>query len=107
MAQSSKFKQVLIVAPASTGGNFEYVAIPRQGPLFLSGALKQHEGEYLYERRIWYEDRSGKIDPDKDLEDIDILMITALINEAPRAYEIARNAKLYHPDICLLGGGHI
>lgn len=94
-----------MVAPESTGGNFEYVAIPRQGPLFLSGALKQHEGEYLYERQIWYEDRSGKIDPDKDLEDIDILMITALINEAPRAYEIARNAKLYHPDICLLGGG--
>ena len=94
-----------MVAPRSTGGNFEYVAIPRQGPLFLSGALEQHKGDYLYEREIWYEDRSGYIDPDKDLEGIDILMVTALINEAPRAYEIARSAKAYHPDIRLLGGG--
>ena len=105
MPTSSKIKRVLMIAPRSTGGNFEYVAIPRQGPLFLSGALEQHKGDYLYEREIWYEDRSGNIDPDKDLEGVDILMVTALINEAPRAYEIARSAKAYHPNLRMLGGG--
>ena len=105
MSKSSRIKRVLMIAPRSTGGNFEYVAIPRQGPLFLSGALEQHKGDYLYEREIWYEDRSGNIDPDKDLEGVDILMVTALINEAPRAYEIARSAKAHHPDIRMIGGG--
>ncbi|MEE2700635.1 MAG: hypothetical protein VX800_00405 [Chloroflexota bacterium] len=37
-------KTVMPVAAQSTGGNFEYVAIPRQGPLYISGALKQREG---------------------------------------------------------------
>ncbi|MCZ6615241.1 MAG: cobalamin-dependent protein, partial [Chloroflexi bacterium] len=105
MPKSSRIKRVVMVAPRSTGGNFEYVAIPRQGLLFLSGALEQHQGDYLYEREILYEDRSGNIDPDKDLEGVDILMVTALINEAPRAYEIARDAKAHHPNIILLGGG--
>ncbi|MCZ6892330.1 MAG: radical SAM protein, partial [Chloroflexi bacterium] len=105
MPKSSRIKRVVMVAPRSTGGNFEYVAIPRQGLLFLSGALEQHQGDYLYEREILYEDRSGNIDPDKDLEGVDILMVTALINEAPRAYEIARDAKAHHPKIILLGGG--
>ena len=105
MVTSTKIKRVVMIAPRSTGGNFEYVAIPRQGLLFLSGALEQWEGEFLYERDIWYEDRSGLIDPDKDLEGADILMVTALINEAPRAYEIARSAKEHHPNIRLLGGG--
>jgi radical SAM superfamily enzyme YgiQ (UPF0313 family) len=101
----SKIKRVVLVQPASAGGNFEYVAIPRQGMLFLSGALAQWEGPHLYERDIWFEDRSGLMDPDSDLEGVDILMVTALINEAPRAYQIARLAKLHHPEIITIGGG--
>ena len=101
----SRIKRVVLVQPRSPGGNFEYVAIPRQGMLFLSGALAQWDGPYLYEREIWFEDRSGKIDPDKDLEGVDVLMISALINEVPRGYEIGRLAKEYHPDIITLGGG--
>ena len=101
----SRIKRVVMVQPASAGGNFEYVAIPRQGMLFLSGALAQWNGPYLYEREIWFEDRSGLMDPNKDLEGVDILMVTALINEAPRAYQIARMAKQYHPNIVTIGGG--
>jgi radical SAM superfamily enzyme YgiQ (UPF0313 family) len=101
----SRIKRVVLFQPASAGGNFEYVAIPRQGMLFLSGALAQWEGPNLYEREIWFEDRSGLIDPDKDLDGVDILMVTALINEAPRGYQIARLAKKYHPDIITIGGG--
>lgn len=98
-------RRVVLVQPESIGGNFEYVAIPRQGMLFLSAALKQWKGLYLYDTEIWFEDRSGKIDPDKDLHGVDILMITSLINEAPRAYEIGRLAKLYHPQLVTVGGG--
>ncbi len=102
----SKIKRVVMVQPASTGGNFEYMAIPRQGMLFLSTALGQWEdGPFLYEREIWFEDRSGLMDPDKDLEGVDILLVTALINEAPRAYQIARQAKLHHPNLVTIGGG--
>src|SRR5207245_10263864 len=101
----SRIKNVMLVAPRSTGGNFEYVAIFRQGTLFLSGALRDWQGPFLYDRQIWFEDRSGKIDPDKDLEGVDLLLVTALSNEAPRAYEIARDAKQYHPNIKTLGGG--
>ena len=101
----SKIKRVVLVQPKSVGGNFEYVAIPRQGMLFLSGALKQWKGPYLYDREIWFEDRSGGLDPGRDLEGVDILMVTALINEAPPAYEIARLAKLHHPEIITVGGG--
>lgn len=101
----SRIKRVMLVTPRSTGGNFEYVAIPRQGTLFLSGALKQWDGPFLYEREIWFEDRSGDIDPASDLDKVDILMVTALINEAPRAYEIAREAKEHHPDLIMIGGG--
>ena len=101
----SKTKRVLLLQPASTGGNFEYIAIPRQGMLFLSGALAQWNGPFHYEREIWFEDRSGLIEPEKDLKDVDILLVTALINEAPRAYQIARQAKEYHPEIVTIGGG--
>ena len=101
----SRIKRVMLVQPASAGGNFEYIAIPRQGMLFLSGALAQWESPYLYEREIWFEDRSGVIDPDKDLEGVDILMVTALINEAPRGYQIARLAKRHHPELITIGGG--
>ncbi len=101
----SRIKRVVLVQPRSPGGNFEYVAIPRQGMLFLSGALEQWDGPYLYDREIWFEDRSGKIDPDKDLDGVDVLMISALINEVPRGYEIGRLAKEYHPDIITVGGG--
>ena len=101
----SRIKRAVLVAPKSTGGNFEYVAIPRQGLLYLSGALKQWEGEYLYEREIWFEDRNGKINPDKDLAGADLLLITALINEAPRAYEITRSARAFHPELKIIGGG--
>ena len=94
-----------MVQPASAGGNFEYIAIPRQGMLFLSGALAQWEGPYVYERDIWFEDRLGRMDPNKDLDDIDVLMITSLINETPRAYEIARQAREFHPELVILGGG--
>ena len=101
----SRIKRVVLFQPASAGGNFEYVAIPRQGMLFLSGALAQWEGPYIYEREIWFEDRSGLMDPDKDLEGVDILMVTALINEAPRGYQIAKLAKQFHPEIITIGGG--
>lgn len=101
----SRIKNVLLVAPRSTGGNFEYVAIFRQGTLFLSGALRDWQGSFLYDRQIWFEDRSGRLDPDKDLDGVDLLLVTALINEVPRAYEIARQAKQYHPNIKTLGGG--
>ena len=101
----SKTKRVVLLQPASTGGNFEYIAIPRQGMLFLSGALAQWSDPFHYEREIWFEDRSGLIDPDKDLDGVDILMVTALINEAPRAYQVARQAKQYHPELITIGGG--
>ena len=95
-----------MVQPASAGGNFEYMAIPRQGMLFLSTALGQwEEGPFLYEREIWFEDRSGLMDPDKDLDNVDVFLVTALINEAPRAYQLARLAKMYHPDLITIGGG--
>ena len=98
-------RRVMMVQPASAGGNFEYIAIPRQGMLFLSGALAQWEGPYVYERDIWFEDRLGSMDPDRDLDNIDVLMITSLINETPRAYEIARQAREFHPELVILGGG--
>ena len=101
----SRVKRIILVQPESVGGNFEYVAIPRQGMLFLSGALKQWKGPFLYDTEIWFEDRSGRIDPDSDLDGADILMITCLINEAPRAYEIGRLAKLHHPELITIGGG--
>ena len=101
----SRIKRVVLFQPASAGGNFEYVAIPRQGLLFLSGALAQWEGPNIYEREIWFEDRSGLMDPDKDLEGVDIFMVTALINEAPRGYQIARLAKQFHPNLITIGGG--
>ena len=101
----SRVKRVVMIQPESVGGNFEYVAIPRQGMLFLSGALKQWQGPYLYDTEIWFEDRGAKLDPDKDLTGVDILMVTALINEAPRGYEIARLAKKYHPELIAIGGG--
>lgn len=102
---ASKMRRVVLIQPASTGGNFEYVAVPRQGMLFLSAALKQWKGRYLYEREIWFEDRCGRIDPHKDLEGVDALLVTCLINEAPRAFEIARDAKKHHPQIITVGGG--
>jgi radical SAM superfamily enzyme YgiQ (UPF0313 family) len=95
----------MLLQPASAGGNFEYVAIPRQGMLYLSSALAQWEGPFVYERDIWFEDRSGLIDLEKDLEGVDILMLTALINEAPRAYQVARQAKEFHPELITIGGG--
>ena len=101
----SKIKNVVLAQPRSPGGNFEYVAIPRQGLLFLSGALAQWNGPYLYDRLIWFEDREGKINPDNELEGVDILMISSLINEAPEAYELARRAKELHPEIISIGGG--
>ena len=100
-----KTKRVLLIQPESVGGNFEYVAIPRQGMLFLSAALKQWEGPFLYDTEIWFEDRSGRIDPNSDLDGVDILMVTALINEAPRGYEIAKLAKAHHPNLVTVGGG--
>ena len=58
MAQT---KRVVLLQPRSTGGNFEYVAIPRQGMLFLSSALERWserpDAEFRYEREIWFEDR--------------------------------------------------
>ena len=101
----SRIRRVMLVQPRSPGGNFEYVAIPRQGLLFLSGALQQSKGRYLYEREIHFEDRSGKLDIEKDLDGVDVLMVSALINEAPRAYEIGRLAKQNHPKIISIGGG--
>ncbi len=101
----SRIKRVMLLQPASAGGNFEYVAIPRQGMLYLSAALAQWESPFIYDREIWFEDRSGLMDPEKDLEGVDILMLTALINEAPRAYQIARQAKEYHPELITIGGG--
>ncbi len=73
--------------------------------LFLSGALAQWQGPYLYDREIWFEDRSGKMDLERDLEGVDVLMVSALINEVPRGYEIGRMAKELYPDIITVGGG--
>ncbi len=108
-------KQVVFVQPKSAGGNFEYVAIPRQGMLFLSAALKQHverarEGatriaNWVYETRIWFEDKVGRLDIEKDLKGVDLLCITGLINEIPRAYEIARKAREFFPNIRIMAGG--
>jgi len=102
-------KRVMLVQPRSTGGNFEYVAIPRQGMLFLSGALAQwserEDAPFRYERTIWFEDRSGKIDPVRDLEGYDALLMTALVNETPRAYEITSAAREAYPHLVILGGG--
>ncbi|MBI2886698.1 MAG: B12-binding domain-containing radical SAM protein [Chloroflexi bacterium] len=109
-------KNVLFVQPKSVGGNFEYVAIPRQGMTFLSAALKQHVewakqgianriADWVYETRIWFEDKVGKLDILKDLQGVDILCVSALINEIPRAYEIARQAKEHFPHIRTVGGG--
>ena len=103
--RGNRTRRVMMVQPASTGGNFEYIAIPRQGMLFLSGALAQWDGPYVYERDIWFEDRLGRMDPDKDLDGVDILMITALINEAPRGYQLAREARQFHPNLVIMGGG--
>ncbi len=103
--KGDRTRRVMMVQPASAGGNFEYIAIPRQGMLFLSGALAQWDGPYVYERDIWFEDRLGRMDPNQNLDGVDILMITSLINETPRAYEIAREARQYHPDLIILGGG--
>ena len=102
---TSKIKRVVLIQPASAGGNFEYIAIPRQGMLFLSGALAQWEGPHMYEREIWFEDRCGLMDPDKDLDGVDLLLVTALINEAPRGYQLARQAKEFHPNLISIGGG--
>jgi radical SAM superfamily enzyme YgiQ (UPF0313 family) len=105
----ARTKRVMLLQPRSTGGNFEYVAIPRQGMLFLSAALedwsRRPDAEFRYERTIWFEDRSGKIDPVRDLDGYDMLMVTALVNEAPRAYAVARAAKQARPDLIVLGGG--
>ena len=108
-------KNVVFVQPKSAGGNFEYVAIPRQGMLFLSAALKQHverarEGlaritDWVYDTRVWFEDKVGRLDVIKDLQGVDLLCISALINEIPRAYEITRLARQYFPDIRIIGGG--
>lgn len=108
-------KHVVFVQPKSTGGNFEYVAIPRQGMTFLSAALKQHvergnkSGErianWTYETRIWFEDKVGPLDAEKDLEGVDLLCVTALINEIPRAYALAREARQAHPNLKIMGGG--
>ncbi len=103
--RGNRTRRVMMVQPASAGGNFEYIAIPRQGMLFLSGALAQWDGPYVYERDIWFEDRLGRMDPDKDLDGVDILMITALINEAPRGYQLAREARSFHPNLVIMGGG--
>lgn len=103
--KGNRARRVMMVQPASAGGNFEYIAIPRQGMLFLSGALAQWQGPYTYERDIWFEDRLGRLDPNQDLDGVDILMITALINETPRAYAIAREARQFHPNLVILGGG--
>ncbi|MBI4202521.1 MAG: radical SAM protein [Chloroflexi bacterium] len=105
VAPTKPVRTILLVAPKSTGGNFEYVAIPRQGPLYISAALKQWEGDYRYEREVWYEDRNGKLDPEKDLAHVDLLLVTALINEAPRAYQITRAARQAHPNLKIIGGG--
>ena len=112
---NATIKDVLFVQPKSAGGTFEYVAIPRQGMMFLSAALKQHVerakheagriANWVYDTRIWFEDKVGKLDLVKDLQGVDILAITALINEIPRAYEIARLAKEHFPNIKTIGGG--
>lgn len=108
-------KSVIFVQPKSAGGNFEYVAIPRQGMMFLSAAVKQHVeraretaeriASWAYETRIWFEDKVGQLNPLKDLQGTDVLCITGLINEIPRAYEIARQAREHFPNIKIIGGG--
>lgn len=108
-------KSVIFVQPKSAGGNFEYVAIPRQGMMFLSAAVKQHVeraretagriATWAYDTRIWFEDKVGQLNPLRDLQGTDVLCITGLINEIPRAYEIARQAREHFPNIKIIGGG--
>ncbi len=108
-------KNVVFVQPKSAGGNFEYVAIPRQGMMFLSAALKQHVerakdtanrvATWAYDTRIWFEDKVGKLNVLKDLQGVDLLCVTGLINEIPRAYELARQAKETFPHLKVIGGG--
>ncbi len=103
--RGDRTRRVMMVQPASAGGNFEYIAIPRQGMLYLSGALEQWDGPYVYERDIWFEDRLGRMDPASDLDGVDILMVTSLINETPRGYQLAREARELYPNLIILGGG--
>lgn len=99
-------KNVVLVQPPSEGENFEYVAIPRQGLPFLSGALAEHNGPFRYNRKIWLEDRAGKIDPNQGhFDGVNVLMLSCLVNETPRAFEIARLAKEYNPNIKIIAGG--
>ncbi len=107
MAMPVSEKQVMCVKPSSTGGNFEAAIIPNQGMLYISAALGNHSGPFSYNRRIWFEKRwnLGKIDPDKDLDGVDLLPLTALVNESPRASEIIRQARAAHPEIKIVGGG--
>jgi len=98
-------KNVVLLQPASEGGNFENIVIPRLGLPTLSAVLRDYQGENTYDRRILFEDRAGKIDPDRDLQGVDLLMLTSLINETPRAYEVVRLAKEAHPNIKIIGGG--
>lgn len=108
-------KNVLFVQPKSAGGNFEYVAIPRQGMLFLSAALKQYVAQaqesagrianWVYDTRIWFEDKVGQLNVLKDLQGVDVLCVTGLINEIPRAYELTRMVREHFPNIRIIGGG--
>jgi len=107
---ASKIKQVMGVKPKSVGGNFEYAAIPLQGLPFLSAALKQYAEKRagpLYESRLWFEDHYSlrRMDPDKDLQGVDLLYVTCLVNEYPRASEIMSQARAAHPNIKIVGGG--
>ena len=99
----SKIKRVVLVQPASAGGNFEYVAIPRQGMLFLSGALAQWEGSFLYERDIWFEDRSGLMDPDSDLDGVAAGLSNSSIGQAPSSGDHHHRRRT--PDEPALRGG--
>ena len=101
----SRIKRVMLLQPASAGGNFEYVAIPRQGCSTFPQPWPSGKAPSSTNGDIWFEDRSGLIDLEKDLEGVDILMVTALINEAPRAYQVARQVKENYPDIITIGGG--
>ncbi len=106
-------KKVLLVQPRTTHSdeiNFESLSILRLGLPALSGAIRDHansgnSGNH-YETLIWLEDRSGPL----DLELIrqynpDVILITGLVNEIPRAFSLSQILRQEFPRVPQLGGG--
>lgn len=106
-------KRVLLVQPRTThhgGINFELVSILRLGLPILAGALRDYNGtlgsRYNYETAIWLEDRVGPLDMRyaRDFKP-DAILITGLVNEIPRAYNLSHLLREEFPGVPQVGGG--